>query len=241
MENKHQIEEYYFNKLKELYPNLPNGDVSRPEPPDFLIRTSSETIAVEITQIHNEKEHNQKFTPAQKHATEDQILKTAEHLFALSSGIPLYVRFHFSDNIALNAKQREILSEQICELIEVEVRDKELSERFSFSLNNCLPNGLLYVDGDYFPNVTDACWYSAKGRFVPNLTKREIINVINKKEKKMSNYFDRVDKAILVIAEGEIPNSWFADVETFGQDELVTQFEKVFIIRRLFGNLIEVK
>lgn len=241
MESKSEIEEYYFNKLKELYPLLPKGQVSRPDPPDFLIHTGSEVIAVEITQIHNEIEPNQKFTPAQKHATEDQILKTAEHFFSLRGGMPLYVRFHFADNILLNAKERETLSERICELIEDKTRNSYLTERFSFHLDSYLPKELLYVDGDYFPNVTDGCWYSAKGRFVPDLSTREILNVIKRKERKMANYLDKVDKSILVIAEGEIPNSWFAEIETFEKDGLVTNFEKVFIIRRLSGSLIEIK
>lgn len=241
MEAKHEIEEYYFNRLKELYPMLPIGKVSRPEPPDFLIQTDSEIVSVEITQIHNEKEPSQKFTPAQKHATEDQILKTAEHLFSLGGGVPLYVRFHFSDSILLNAKERETLSERICQLIQDKTRNINLSERFSFSLDSCLPNELLFVDGDYFPSVTNGCWYSAKGRFVPNLTTREILNVIKKKEKKLDGYVDNVDRSILVIAEGEIPNSWFAEIETFRQGELTTKFDKVFIIRGLIGHLVELK
>jgi hypothetical protein len=241
MESKHEIEEHYFNLLNILYPILPKGKLSRPEPPDFLIQNESETIAIEITQIHNEKEPNEKFPPAQKHATENSILKTAEYLFSHNSGLPLYVRFHFSENLLLNLKQREILAERICQLVEVETRDQVLSERFSFSVSKNLPDELIYVDGDYFPNVTDSCWYSAKGSFLPNLTKREILNVIRKKEKKMGNYIARVDKAILVIAEGEIPNSCFNEIETFEKDELITKFDKVFIIRGISKQLIEIK
>src|SRR5690606_31140171 len=151
----------------------------------------------------------EKFPPAQKHATEDSILKAAERLFSLRHGIPLHIRFHFSNNILLNAKQRQTLSENICQLVQDAVKGTTLSEQFSFTLQDCLPNELLHVDGHYFPTVTAGCWYSGKGRFLPNLTKREILNVIQRKEKRLIEYIDKVNRAILLMGEGDIPNSFF--------------------------------
>ncbi|WP_242926303.1 hypothetical protein [Pontibacter vulgaris] len=241
MQNKHEIEEYFFKKLTELFPSLPKGRLSKPEPPDFLIDTGTETIAVEITQIHNEKGPNEKFPPAQKHATENSILETAQALFSQRNNIPLHMSFTFANNILLNEKQRQVLSRQICELVENETYGRQLEEHFSFHLRYNLPQELLRVSGYYFPNVKGVSWYSAKGRLVPNLTKREILNIHRLKERKMSGYMDKVDKAILVIAEGLIPNSWFDDVETFEQNEFVSQFDKVFIIRYLSDQLIELK
>ncbi|WP_266203652.1 hypothetical protein [Pontibacter kalidii] len=241
MQNKHEIEEYFFKKLTELFPSLPKGNLSKPEPPDFLIDTGTETIAVEITQIHNEKGPKEKFPPAQKHATEDSILETAQALFSQRNNIPLHMSFTFANNILLSEKQRQALSRQICEMVETEIYGRELEGHFSFHLRDNLPQELLRISGYYFPNVTGVSWYSAKGRLVPNLTKREILSVLRVKEKKLKRYIDKVDKAILVIAEGLIPNSWFDDIEIFEQNEFVSQFGKVFIIRYLSDQLIELK
>ncbi|WP_299706198.1 hypothetical protein [uncultured Pontibacter sp.] len=241
MKSKHEIEEHFFNKLKELYPEIPEGKVSRPEPPDFIIETDAESIAVEITQIHNEKGLNDKFPPAQKHATEDLILENARNLFSTRVGLSLHISIAFTNNLILDEKQRHGLSDHICEIVEREVYGRNLDEYFSFHLRQNLPKELIRVSGYYSPNVVADCWFSAKGKLVPNLTKREILNVIRTKERKMKRYLNKVDKAILVIAEGIIPNSWYDGIESFEQNEFVSQFHKVFIIRYLSDQLIELK
>jgi hypothetical protein len=241
IKNKHEIESYFFNKLKELYAILPDGEISSPDPPDFTIYTGRETIAVEVTQIHNEKGPNEKFPPAQKHATEDEILEAAQHLFSITKGIPLHISFHFTNNIILSKKQKNHLSNKICQLIELEMDGRALDDHFSFSIKENLPDELVHVSGNYFHRITDSCWYSAKGRLVPDLSKRQILNVIRDKEKKMADYVDKSDKVMLVLAEGLIPNSWFAGVELFEPDELVSKFDKIFLIRYLSNSLIEIK
>ncbi|MFD2515227.1 hypothetical protein ACFSRY_15240 [Pontibacter locisalis] len=241
MKDKHEIEHSFFNKLKELYSILPDGDISSPEPPDFMINTGREIIAVEVTQIHNEKGPNEKFPPAQKHATEDEILEAAQHLFTIAKGIPLHISFHFENNLILNKKRKTTLANQVCRLIELEMDGRTFDEHFSFSIKENLPHELVHVSGHYFHQISDVCWYSAKGRFVPDLSKRQVLNVIRDKEKKMTGYIDKVDKAILVLAEGLIPNSWFDGVEQFEQDELVSKFDKIFLIRYLSNTLIELK
>lgn len=241
MKDKHEIEHYFFNKLKELYAILPDGKISSPDPPDFMINTGREIIAVEVTQIHNEKGPSEKFPPAQKHATEDEILRAAQHLFSITKGIPLHISFHFTNNIILNKKQKTNLSNQVCQLIELEMGGRAFDDHFSFSIKENLPDELVHVSGHYFHRTTDACWYSAKGRLVPDLSKRQILNVIRDKEKKMVEYIDNADKAMLVLAEGLIPNSWFDGVEHFEQDELVSKFDKIFLIRYLSNTLIELK
>jgi hypothetical protein len=241
MESNREIEEYFFRKLRELYPKIPDGSVSRPEPPDFIIDTGNESIAVEITQVHNQKGQNENFPPAQKHAAEDQILENAQKLFFLRNSIPLHVRFSFANNIILNEKQRQSLSSKISDIIEFEMQGKDFDKPFSFSLKEDLPKELLYISCYYFPNITGVSWYSAKGRLVPNLSKNEILNIISEKERKMKRYIDSVDKAILVIAEGIIPNSWFDKIETFEENELVSHFDKIFIIRYISNQLVELK
>lgn len=241
MKDKHEIEHYFFNKLKELYSTLPDGEISSPDPPDFIINTGREVIAVEVTQIHNEKGPNEKFSPAQRHATEDEILEAAQQLFSIAKGIPLHVSFHFKNDIILSKKQKTTLANQVCQLIELEMGGRAFDDHFSFSIKENLPDELVHVSGHYFHRVIDACWYSAKGRLVPDLPKKQILNIIRDKEKKMAGYIDKADKAMLVLAEGLIPNSWFDRVEYFEQDELVSKFDKIFLIRYLSNTLIELK
>ncbi|WP_242921588.1 hypothetical protein [Pontibacter liquoris] len=241
MENKHEIEEYFFQKLNELYPKLPKGKVSKPEPPDFVIDTGTETVAIEITQIYNEKEANEKFPPAQKYATEDSIVEEAKRLFYLRSKIPLHVSFSFASNVLLNENQKRSLSNWICQFVEAEAQKRELDKHFSFTYREELPQELIRVSGYYFPNVTGTSWFAIKSRLVPNLTKREVLNIISRKEKKLNQYSNKVDKTILVIAEGLIPNSWYDSIETFGNSELKSEFDKIFIIRYLSNQLIELK
>jgi len=241
MENKHEIELYFFNKLRELYQTLPEGDVCSPDPPDFIIDTGIEKISVEITQIHNEKGPNEKYPPAQKHATEDLILKKAQNLFLQKVGRPLHIRFNFNDNISLSEKQLNHLAQEICNSVELGIEGKRFDEHFSFTIDHNLPGDLVHISGHYFHGITDVSWYSAKGRFVPNLTKREILNVIQKKESKIDRYRDKVDTAILVIAEGLIPNSLFDAIEVVGQNEFKSRFDKIFIIRYLSNQLVEIK
>lgn len=241
MQDKNDIENYFFRKLTELYLELPSGNVSRPEPPDYLIESKDATIAVEVTQIHNEKGSNERFPPAQKYATEISILKEAERLFAQSDGTPLHIGFNFASTIFLNKGERQKLSQHICEIIKSEMHGRDFTRSFSFHIQEGIPEELFHIRGYYFPNISATSWYSAKGKLIPNLSKREILRVIKLKEEKQKAYIEKVDKSILVIAEGIVPYSWFDNIEMFEQNELSTSFDKVFIIRNLDNQLIVIK
>jgi hypothetical protein len=239
-ENKYILERHFYDRFLALHDEFPKKEPEKSEAPDFLIKIDKKVIGVEITQIHNEPNKGE-FLPAQKHALEDKILSKAQKLFFDRNQIHLHVSFHFIDHFQLSGKQVETLIIQICKVIEEKIKGEGLNHNFSFSIIDGLPQELVVINGDYFPNITDTIWYSAKGIWLPNLSKQQIITIINKKEKEIITYKKKASALILLIVEGVIPNSWFDKVDKPEASEIESEFEKIFILRYLSNKLIEIK
>ena len=55
MSNKEYFERYFLDRFLTAYTDLAKGTVVKSESPDFLIKSDSETVGIEISKLANEK------------------------------------------------------------------------------------------------------------------------------------------------------------------------------------------
>jgi len=241
MSDKEIFERNVFERFIKIYTDLPSGTVFKSESPDFLIKADRETVGIEITKIVNEKNPGDKFSPAERNTVEQKISKEAENLFKSQCNIPLHVNFAFRDSINVNGDKIKSLGVQLASLVAKEIASRPLSEYYHLTVERGLPRELMHMSIAYFPNVTQSIWYSAKGQFLPNLKKEQILKSIKNKESKIPEYKLKADYLILLLVEGVIPESWFDGVETIEQTELNSDFDRILIYRSLYNEIVRLK
>jgi hypothetical protein len=241
MNDKQIFERNVFERFIKIYRDLPSGTVFKSESPDFLIKSAGETIGIEITKIVNEKNPGEKFSPVERNSLEQKISKEAENVFKNRHNIPLHVNFAFHDSINVNGDKIKALGVQLASLVAKEISSRPLSEYYHLDIERGLPKELMHMSIAYFPNVTQSIWYSAKGQFLPNLKKEQILKVIKNKESKIQEYKRKADYLILLLVEGVIPESWFDGVETIEQTELKSEFDRILIFRSLDNVIVKLK
>jgi hypothetical protein len=241
MEEKHAFEVRVLEHFLQLYEKLSAGEVVKGESPDFVIKIDGKQTGVEISKVLNRKAIGEAYTPAQKHALETKIVDNARDKFLSRNNIPLHVYFHFEENLAILSNQVENLAENICCVVENEVRNQDFTSYFTFAIEYPTSNELRSISGLFSPKVSASVWYPAKAMAIPNLTSKQLKETILKKEIKVKQYRKKADTLILVLAEGMLPESWFDSIEYQDAKGLSSGFDKIFLVRMLANELIELK
>jgi hypothetical protein len=97
---KKERERYYFGQLRRALASLPAGDVTEPEPPDFLITNPNVHLGVELTRFFLPPPHGKR--PGQEiQSLRERVVKMAEELYCRAGGPLLYARVMFVDNFEL--------------------------------------------------------------------------------------------------------------------------------------------
>lgn len=241
MTDKEYFEKHFFDRFVELYEDLPSGVAIKTESPDFVIRSTSGVVGVEISKILNETELGESYSPAEKNAVQQKIVQHARKIFLERHNIPLHVEFAFRDSINVRQGKDKILSNKLAQLVADQITTRSLTSYFTLHVDRGLPIELMYCGISFFPGIDESVWYSAKAQLIPNLKKEYLLSIIRKKEAKVDEYKTRADKLILLLIEGVVPDSWFDKIELIPEDELNTRFDRVLILRNLRDELITVK
>lgn len=240
-EEKHIIEHHFFTRFSELYFNDARISIIKSEAPDFLIDKEGKTIGVEVSQIFNQGNANQKHSPIKKYKFENDIILASQKIFETNNKIPLNVRFNFVDEFYLPKEKIFIPAKGISKIIEAQIKNLPSNKHFEFSIEEDLPKELSKISGYFSPEITQGIWYSAKSKFLSNLSQEQIKAAIIKKEKKAPAYRVLASELILLLVEGIPPYSWFDEIEKLDIKDHESCFNKIFIIRNLTNELIVVK
>lgn len=239
MNDKEFFEWHFINRFKQIYHGFPNGTIEKWEHPDLLVKNENEITGLEISLITNKTSPGESYPPIERNSNESRIINEAERIFKLSSKIPLHIHFEFFNKYSLNKKEKAILSQEICELVLKSIEGIDEKEIFHIDIPGDLPYPLSFAGISYYPGLKQSSWYSVVNGFLQKLSSSQIIEQISDKESDFKNY--GLSKVILLLIEGIPPGSWFDKIEIPPKDEISCSFSKVFILRNLFNELIELK
>jgi hypothetical protein len=233
---KHEEEKYSFEKFRELHGNLPPGRKS--ETPDFLIVAGNETIGVEFTEVTNESSNV--FSPAAKYALEDRIIRHAKAGMQKLRNIMLFVTIRFRDGLIINAKRVKKLGEEISQVVyERTLHLSEIEPLEHQVIVEDLPDELDLISFDVAPCLDEPEWHAIRQKGIEHLDIERIDRVISRKEEVVMTCRTKADRVYLVIVDGLGPRSWYHD---FLQGQIrETSFDKVFLLRIMVNQLVELK
>lgn len=246
-------EKLVLDKFKELYCDLPQGEFSHVDSPDFILVTlDRRKIGIELTQAVHSK--------SAKRQSSSQIELTDLALKELVSQLP----YHFSLSIKLipgkgvpKPKRKQIVSATVAfcvnEFLDLQNRSFSRVEHVNVDLDSILPEvrnlmlnkgyrnlpegiasiSLLRYDehGSSFNSASEAA-------FIPFFTFERLQERLSDKERKLPKY-KPCDAYWLIIWQGAGITGYFKEVEF--ENPIQSKFDKVFLIRDFKHELITLK
>ncbi|MFH4967466.1 hypothetical protein V8G61_04600 [Gaetbulibacter sp. M240] len=239
MTEKEITEKSVFEKFKKSYVNFPSGEIEHIDKPDFIIH-SKEKIGIEITQIFKDDFKSEKGSVLK--SFEETTKRVSRELLNLliEKQIP-----KCCINIHLNVKEFPIKKspKEIAKIFLTDILKNIILDNKNYILeitnNGHLPNVIDSYDIIFNEKIKSHEYiesYSAIGGIIDNL---KIQNILDKKEDSKKS-FSKCDKFWLVIKSGELSSDYFPTIQ-IDKEKLNTTFDKIFILKFLENEIIEIK
>ena len=239
MTKKEITEKSVFEKFKNAYIDFPSGKIEHIDKPDFIIH-SEEKIGVEITQIFKDDYKTEKGSNFKK--LEEITKRVSEEILILleKKQIPkCYIIIHLNEKelaVSKNPSEiAEIFFEEILRNIKLDNNNYILEITNYGHLRSIIDSYVIIFD-EKIKNYEYIESYTTVGSIIDNL---KIQHILDKKEEAKKS-FNKCDKFWLVIKSGELSADYFPSIQ-LTTEKLRTTFDKVFILKHLENEIIEIK
>ena len=219
-------ERAYLERFRRNFAEFPEGEVVSFEHPDFLIKTESRRIGIELTEYHVQELDEGWGSPMRaREGTEDKVLRTASAQHQ-SKGLPaVAVHVHLNSHQVFSSRRVQELAADLADLVQENL--PELGHEATIRHRRhpawrSLPQEVTSLSIDRRKNFSKNSWTSVRGSFVPTLTPPELQKIMRTKEAKVpSNRQQCREVWLLIVARGfepstfgdlgpEIEGYWFA-------------------------------
>jgi hypothetical protein len=244
-------ETFVFEYFKENYKDFPEGQVIYQDKPDYLIKTFTKLIGVEITEAVIDPKELSRYRL--RVSITDDILDQLKDKLPFTFCIDVDLKKDV--NLSLK-KKREVISELIdlCCKECISLQNLEFYnvwdfgspiENFPVDIQNQilaqgyrnLPDGILEISLGRYDDVGKS-WNSASTAIVaPNFNFEKLKPILKKKEIKLRDY-TKCDEHWLLIWGSGLPDSYYSKVQINYSVE--TEFNKIFFVR-LGKDITEIK
>lgn len=230
-------------------PMFPIGDVKKSERPDFLVKTASKLIGIELTELKYER-RDREFNMRAHEDFLEEIMTASQSLFELQSKLTLIVDVHFNDNIgpAVNMDNschdamlfKQGISETIAKIVSENIPEStgicfEIDRRYKYGYEN-LPT---MIDSVRVTNVMgrlpESLWYAGISTRVKPLSVESISQRIKAKDKKLESYnANCTDNWLVIIQNSFLMSSKFDPLAAARalKHRYKTKFDRVFVFER---------
>ncbi|QXP73300.1 hypothetical protein H0I31_06280 [Tenacibaculum sp. AHE15PA] len=239
MTKKETIEKSIFDKFRKSYPEFPSGRTEHIDKPDFIIH-SKQKIGVEITQIFKDDYKSNKGSLLK--SIEEITRRVSEEILNLfrEKQIPrCYLIIHLNKNEFPLVSSPNKIAEIFFNDIIKNINKKKKNYILEIDNNGDLPKIVESYKLIFDEKIKDYEYielYSTVGKEIDSL---KIQNILNKKEKAKIT-FEKCDKYWLVIKSGELSADYLPSIQITSK-RLRTTFDKIFILKYLENELIEIK
>src|SRR3954466_7768713 len=116
---KKQREKELLAEFGALYADFPVGTLLESEEPDFLIRTGSQILGIEVLEFHKKENSERSSRIRERESFHEQLAEQAQSLYEAKHPIPLQVLFHGHGH-QRNARPRDraLLATSVADLVE---------------------------------------------------------------------------------------------------------------------------
>ena len=237
-------EKWIFKRFQEIYSDCPKGEVHYVDKPDILVQTNTRKIGIEITEIcrgerQSRKGSKEKSLAAYRNKIANQVLDVVNPLFP---NVNFWIHIHFKDSPIRKERTNAIINiviELILEKLEnFEPRSKY--EIFRIDEYKKIASEIYGITIVYHPKHKYKYAYGAAAGMIGNPTIESVKHIIDKKNRLLDQY-QNCDEYWLLIAEGLSPECLFDQIPKWNFKDYNCRFTKIFILRLLNEDLIELK
>jgi hypothetical protein len=224
------IEESILEKFKKGYAEFPEGEIEHIDKPDFIIY-SNRKIGVEVTQIYK-----QGLSKALEETTK-KVLKEIINLLKKENAPKCYISIH------LNKKffPTKLSPKEIAEFCINDIKNTINLKRPILEVSNYgqLPDIIEFYEVIYNDSIADFYYIESLGSVGGIIDNTRLQAILDKKENS-KNDFIQCDEYWLVIKSGEYSADYFPSIN-ISIEELKSSFDKIFILKYLENEVIEIK
>jgi hypothetical protein len=178
-------ERAYLERFREKFADFPEGEVVSFEHPDFLIKTQSRRIGIELTEYHVQEPDEGWGSPMRaQEGTEDKVLRTASAQYQ-SKGLPaVAVHVHWNSHQVFSSRRVQELAADLADLMQEKLPEPghEAAIRHPHPAWQSLPQEVASLRIDRRINLSRNLWTSVRGAFVPTLTPSELQKIMRGKK-----------------------------------------------------------
>jgi hypothetical protein len=191
-------ERFYLTQLRKCELDLPEGEPSEPEPPDFLLGDPPRRVGIEITTFHLPPQPGSR--PHQEiQSLKDQAVEMAAQLHAAAGGPALYLTAIFGPHGNLRKRTVRPIAEALAAAVMSQPLPRSIEEPRIEVPRHLLPREIAHVHAHGSIDGVDSLWQADAGGWVAEIQPEHIQSAIDRKVEKARTARLLCDELWLVI------------------------------------------
>jgi len=233
-------EKDFLLQFKSLYQDFPDGEIIPGEdPPDFVVVNKYQRIGFEITEIYPQS-NSEENSFDERLELERSILAIACTLFKKSNNSSLNVIAQFKPAIKISKPQKKILAKEISDtILNALIQNQSDIKYLHLRDSRILPNEIEEIRIIIQSNNSTPIWQSGHGSLIRELSVSELAARIEAKESSFIIGNEYKEQWLLIVEPDD--KLTFSYIPDFIEQQMDSNFHKIFILRSLFNTTRRVK
>lgn len=236
-------EEMEFIRIfQKVFPEFPQGQIEEHEKPDFLIRTPSCLLGIEVTRLYCETPEGKRPMTEQE-GLQTQILRGAKNCYDRDGNPPIHVSVHFKTLPGLRKADVDHLANQIVRIVREEMLAKGIWVIREDEDNwEWWPPTIAFVIILRNAVLTRSTWVSSVCGFFPELHPKLVQAALDGKNSSVPTYRQRCSKLwLLMVAVGSGMSLTFDITPEIEPHHFRASFDRAFLLQCFEGKFLELK
>jgi hypothetical protein len=205
-------ERYYLDALRRALPEVPAGQPTEPEPPDFLFHTETDRLGVELTAFHLPPAEGE-FAHQARQALKERIVEIADRLHHEAGGPALYVSVHFSHHASITKRDVQPMARAIAYAVLAAPAPLSISEPVELPWGS-RPDFVWAIRIHPSVKGRDRLWHADAGGMVADIAPDHVSRVVLAKARNAPLARARCDRLWLVIVNDAFSHAAPAEITT---------------------------
>jgi hypothetical protein len=191
-----ELEAWYVERLRTLWPGFPPGPRSPSENPDCLVRGPDRVVGIEVTTFVLESKRGEQPIREQL-SVRSRIVARARDIYREGGGPVLIVDIEFDDRERLTKRDVDVLAQAIAQRLLAHSFAEDESPGWYQEVPPPLPRGVAAISGGRYQFAES--WDGGSGVLLRECDPGHVQQIIDKKADRYGAYRLRCDAAFLLI------------------------------------------
>lgn len=237
---KKSVEQFYFDRFRDMYAPFPAGKIVATEEPDFLVSGESKVVGIELTELHREARPGS--TPLQAiEAMKHRVIARAQQIYSDSGHPPIQCSV-FMNEQHIRKEQVEKIAVAIANIAirNLPLQNESNREEYNWTNRDYFPEVIHEIAVHRLEELTETHFNGPGATWVAPISAADIKRALASKEEKYSAYRKQCDEAWLLInTDLGAMSTWFEFDGEISSEKYCTNFDRVFILRHFTKELHE--